>query len=107
MLNAALSGLVGVSPSAGHAVIATVLLADGIPKPTPEAPPGSDGFLTVLNWIFWFVLLCAIAGFLISIGVLIWSAIKGNPIAGVIPMGACLVGAIAAGSAVAILNMFI
>jgi len=99
-----LSGLVAGSPSFANAAGA-VLLA--VPQPTPEAPPGSDGFLTVLNWVFWFVLLACIAGFLISIGMLIYNAVRGNPIQGVVMLIVCIVGAILAGSAVAILNMFI
>ncbi|MGO1975555.1 MAG: hypothetical protein ACTH2Q_21580 [Propionibacteriaceae bacterium] len=99
-----LSGLVAVSPGFANAAGA-VLLA--VPQPTPEAPPGSDGFLTVLNWVFWFVLLACIAGFLVSIGMLIYNAVRGNPIQGVVMLIVCIVGAILAGSAVAILNMFI
>ncbi|MDN6303065.1 MAG: hypothetical protein L0K12_00850 [Brevibacterium aurantiacum] len=84
----------------------TTLLAT-VPQPTPEAPPGSDGFLTVLNWIFWLVLLAAVAGFLIQIGMLIYNAIRGNAIQGFVGILICVVAAILAGSAVAILNIFI
>lgn len=105
MMNA-LNGLVTASPGLGNAVASALLLA-GVPQPTPVAPPGSDGFLTVLNWVFWFVLLACIAGFLVSIGMLIYNAVRGNPIQGVVMLLVCIVGAILAGSAVAILNMFI
>ncbi|MGO3313071.1 MAG: hypothetical protein ACTIMA_04805 [Brachybacterium tyrofermentans] len=85
---------------------AAPLLA-GVPQPTPEAPPGSDGFLTILNWVFWMVLLAAVAGFLIQIGMLIYNAIRGNAIQGFVGILICVVAAILAGSAVAILNMFV
>lgn len=83
------------------------VLAEGIPQPTPEAPPGSEGFLRVLNWIFWLVLVAAVAGFLIQIGILIYNAIRGNAVQGFVGILICIVAAILAGSAVAILNMFV
>lgn len=78
-----------------------------IPQPTPEAPPGSEGFLRVLNWIFWIVLVAAVAGFLIQVGMLIYNAIRGNAIQGFVGILICVIAAILAGSAVAILNMFV
>ncbi|GAB4097698.1 hypothetical protein GCM10028787_31730 [Brachybacterium horti] len=103
-----LLGLTTMAPHlAGGLTHGATLLADGIPQPTPEAPPGSDGFLRVLNWIFWIVLLAAVAGFLIQIGMLIYNAIRGNAIQGFVGILICIVAAILAGSAVAILNMFV
>lgn len=87
---------------------AGAILAEGsIPQPTPEAPPGSEGFLTILNWVFWLVLVAAVAGFLIQIGLLIYNAIQGNAIRGFAGILICIVAAILAGSAVAILNIFV
>lgn len=83
------------------------VIAEGIPQPTPEAPPGSEGFLRVLNWVFWLVLVAAVAGFLIQVGMLIYNAIRGNAIQGFVGILICIVAAILAGSAVAILNMFV
>lgn len=48
---------------------AMTLLASSVPNPSPQAPPGSDGFLTVLNWVFWIALAAGVLGFMI-VGVL-------------------------------------
>lgn len=46
---------------------AMTLLA--VPNPSPIAPPGSDGFITVLNWVFWIALAAGVLGFMI-VGIL-------------------------------------
>lgn len=36
-----------------------------VPDPSPVAPPGSDDFNTVLNWVFWVALSAGVLGFII------------------------------------------
>ena len=83
------------------------VLAEGVPQPTPEAPPGSEGFLRVLNWIFWGILVVSVAGFLIQVGMLIYHALQGSALRGFMGIIISVAAAILAGSATAILNMFI
>ena len=49
-------------------------------NPTPEQPPGTDGILTVLNWISWIVIVAGMAGFLISAGTLAFAAFTGREV---------------------------
>lgn len=37
-----------------------------VPDPSPVAPPGSDDFTTVLNWVFWIALAAGVLGFIIA-----------------------------------------
>ena len=55
-------------------------LVANIPNPTPEQPPGTEGFTTILNWIAWAVILLVIAGFLASAGFLAFAAFTGRVI---------------------------
>jgi hypothetical protein len=57
--------------SAGHLSAARSwhLLAGGIPNPAPAAPPGLTGDAnTILGWGKWGVLICGVAGLLVSGG---------------------------------------
>lgn len=53
----------------------TVLLS--VPNPSPVAPPGSDGFITVLNWVFWIALAAGVLGFMI-VGIMMMLANQGR-----------------------------
>ena len=45
------------------------VLAGGVPNPAPQAPPGLTGDAnTILGWGKWGVLICGVAGLLISGG---------------------------------------
>ena len=71
---------------------------------TPEVPPGSAGFLRILNWLLWGVLLACVAAIVLSGGKMAWE--KWNQGATQAPkmlLGA-LAGAVIAGGANAILN---
>lgn len=46
--------------------IASAALLAGVPNPTPEAPPGADGLLMVLNWLAWIALAMGVVGFIIT-----------------------------------------
>ena len=57
--------------AAGHlsAVRSWHVLAGGVPNPAPQAPPGLTGDAnTILGWGKWGVLICGVAGLLISGG---------------------------------------
>lgn len=56
-------------------VYAAVLAA---PSPTSEAPPGSDHFMTLLNWTFWGVTAIGVLGFLAVAGGMMVSHHRGT-----------------------------
>lgn len=37
-----------------------------VPDPSPIAPPGSEDFSLVLNWVFWIALAAGVLGFIIA-----------------------------------------
>lgn len=37
-----------------------------VPDPNPVAPPGSEDFNLVLNWVFWIALAAGVLGFIIA-----------------------------------------
>ena len=43
-----------------------LFLVSAVPNPSPEAPPGSSDFLTVLNWVMWIALAAGVLGFIIA-----------------------------------------
>ncbi|MDO2934192.1 hypothetical protein Q2T94_07765 [Paeniglutamicibacter sulfureus] len=85
----------------------SVDLASVIPNPTPEQPPGTEGFTTILNWIAWAVILLGVAGFLCSAGYLAFASFTGREIQGfkglVVSLLVCIL-AVAAGT---IINVFV
>ncbi|WP_258059281.1 hypothetical protein [Clavibacter michiganensis] len=59
--------------------MSTAISVQGIvPNPTPEQPPGTEGLLTVLNWISWIVIIGGVAAFLVAAGTLAWAAHTGR-----------------------------
>lgn len=58
------------------------LIATALPKVTPEQPPGTEGFTTLLNWVAWGAIICGLAGFFISAGFLAFSAFTGREATG-------------------------
>ncbi|WP_405135453.1 hypothetical protein [Nocardia sp. NBC_01388] len=66
---------------------------------TPEAPPGSQGILKIVNWLSWFVMLAGIAALIYAGGKFAWERWHGGAVeAPKIVLGA-LVGGIIATSA--------
>lgn len=39
----------------------------GVVNPTPEAPPGSDLFSTVINWVMWGAIALGVFGLLVAV----------------------------------------
>lgn len=78
-----------------------------LPDPTPEQPPGTEGFLTVLNWVSWIMIIGAVAGFLISAGYLAFAAWTGREINGFKGLVLAIVAAILVGSAGGIMRIFV
>lgn len=82
-------------------------IAVTIPNPTPEQPPGTEGFTTILNWITWFVIGLGIAGFLVSAGYLSFAALTGREVNGFKGLVLALFVCILAVSAGTIIKVFI
>lgn len=84
-----------------------ISIAGTIPNPTPEQPPGTEGFTTILNWIAWAVIIMGIAGFLASAGFLAFASFTGREINGVKGLIISLIVCILAISAGTIINVFV
>lgn len=56
-------------------IAATSLAVPAVVNPTPEAPPGSDGLLTILNWVMWGVIALGVFGLLIAIGLVFFGVV--------------------------------
>lgn len=82
------------------------LAAGTVPDPRPEQPPGMEGFTTILNWISWGVLMVAVAGFLVSLGMIVIGAIQGRDMHGMKGLIVSLVVCIALGAVGAIMRTF-
>jgi hypothetical protein len=84
-----------------------ISIAGSIPNPTPEQPPGTEAFTTILNWVAWAVILMGIAGFLGSAGFLAFASFTGREINGVKGLVISLIVCILAVSAGTIINVFV
>ena len=82
-------------------------IAATIPNPTPEQPPGTEGFTTILNWIAWAVIIMGVAGFLVSAGFLAFASFTGREINGFKGLIISLIVCILAISAGTIINVFV
>ena len=71
------------------------------PNPTPTAPPGSQGLLTILGWVSWIVFGLAVAGVLLVAGKMAVDHNQGrggNAASGLIwVLGGCILAAVASG----------
>lgn len=85
----------------------TAHIASDIPNPTPEQPPGTEGFTTILNWIAWAVIILGVAGFLCSAGFLAFASFTGREINGFKGLIISLIVCILAISAGTIINVFV
>lgn len=88
-------------------LIAGIDVAATIPNPTPEQPPGTEGFTTILNWIAWAVIIMGVAGFLVSAGFLAFASFTGREINGFKGLIISLIVCILAISAGTIINVFV
>ena len=84
-----------------------ISIAANIPNPTPEQPPGTEGFTTILNWIAWAVIIMGVAGFLCSAGYLAFASFTGREINGFKGLITSLLVCILAISAGTIINVFV
>lgn len=87
------------------ATLATYVVA--LPNPSPEQPPGTEGFITVLNWVSWIMIIGAIAGFIISAGYLAFAAWSGRETHGFKGIVLAIIAAILVGAAGGIMQIFI
>lgn len=44
-----------------------------MPEMTPEAPPAAQGFLKLVNWLMWFVMLACLCGLIYAGSVIAWT----------------------------------
>ena len=84
-----------------------ISIVGSIPNPTPEQPPGTEGFTTILNWIAWAVIILGVAGFLCSAGFLAFASFTGREINGFKGLIISLIVCILAISAGTIINVFV
>lgn len=83
------------------------ILAANLPDISPEQPPGTDGFTTLLNWIAWGVIILGLAGFLASAGYLAFASFTGREITGFKGLVISIIVCILATAAGAILAVFV
>lgn len=84
----------------------TLLIAGGLDDVKAEQPPGTDGFMTVLNWITWGVIILGFAGFLVGAGYLAFASYTGREINGFKGIVLAIIVCILAGSAASIIKIF-
>ncbi len=82
-------------------------IVPALPNPSPEQPPGTEGLVTILNWISWIVMVGGIAGFLISAGYLAFSAWTGREINGFKGLVLAIIACILAAGVGGIMQIFI
>jgi len=87
--------------------ITLLMTLPALPNPTPEQPPGTEGFITVLNWVSWIMIIGAVAGFLISAGYLAFAAWTGREINGFKGLVLAILAAILIGGAGGIMQVFV
>jgi len=83
-----------------HAVVA-------LPNPTPQQPPGTEGIITVLNWLSWIVIVAGLAGFLISAGTLAFAAFTGREVNSFKGLVLAIIVCVLASAAGVIIQVFI
>lgn len=77
----------------------TSVLLPLAPVPTPGAPPGSAGFLSILNWVAWGALVICVAGVIFAGVAMIISSRRGEGGEHVSKLGAVLAGCVVVGAA--------
>lgn len=77
-----------------------------IPDPKPVQPPGMEKIATILNWISWGVLMMAVAGFIVSLGMIVVGAVQGRDMHGMKGLVVSLIVCIALGAVGAIIRTF-
>lgn len=78
-----------------------------IPNPTPEAPPGSEPILTVLNWVSWIAIILAVAGFIVSAAGLAFAHHSGREMNNFKGLAFAILAAILIGGVGAIMQIFV
>lgn len=78
-----------------------------VPDVTPEQPPGTEGFNTLLNWLSWAAIICGVAGFLVAAGFLAFASYTGREINGFKGLVIAIIVCILATAVGAILRVFV
>lgn len=87
--------------------LATTFLGATLPNPNPEQPPGTQGLVTVIDWIAWIALFAGLAGFLASAGYLAFASWSGREMQGVKGLVIAIVVCILVGAAGGIIKVFV
>lgn len=82
-------------------------IVQSIPDVSPEQPPGTEGFTTLLNWLSWVAIISGVAGFLASAGFLAFASFTGREINGFKGLVIAIIVCILATAAGAILQVFV
>lgn len=83
------------------------VVASTLPDVSPEQPPGTDGFTTLLNWVAWGAIICGLAGFFISAGFLAFAAFTGREATGFKGLVIAIIVCILVSAAGAIIAVFV
>jgi hypothetical protein len=78
-----------------------------IPTPTAVQPPGTEGLLTVLNWVTWIVTAACVFGVLVVAGMMAVSHRRGQGSEAVGNLGWVMGGCVLAASASQLVNVLI
>ncbi|MFC7403434.1 hypothetical protein [Citricoccus sp. GCM10030269] len=78
-----------------------------IPNPQPEQPPGTEGIMTLLNWVSWIVIILGVVGFLASAGSLVFAAFTGREIQGIKGLAIAIIVCMLAVGSGAIMRVFV
>ncbi|WP_280421392.1 hypothetical protein [Nocardia carnea] len=85
---------------------AAIVLAQ-VDNYTPEAPPGTTGLTTLVQWLMWFVLLSGVAAIIFAGGRFAWEKWHGGMLESPKMVVGALIGGITATSAGTIMNSVI
>ncbi|WP_298461185.1 hypothetical protein [uncultured Cellulomonas sp.] len=83
------------------------VLTGVIPNPTPEAPPGSEPILQVLNWVSWLAIIVSVAGFIVAAGGLAFAHHSGREMNNFKGLAFAILAAILIGGVGAIMQIFV
>lgn len=97
-----------MTPLKAELVLASGKLLADIPNPGQgEAPPGSEGVLTILRWAAWIVFALAVLGVLITAGAMMINNRRGQGGEHAQALGWVFAGCIVASAASALVGMFV
>jgi hypothetical protein len=88
-----------------HTLVLASSLGAALPNPHPVAPPGSEGFLTILNFAMWVLLALCILALMVTGAMMGFNARRGQGGEHASALGWVLAGSIVIGSASGIIGV--